>query len=352
MRAAALTRRRLLAAGGALGAAATLAACGGEGGGDADERPGSGNGGGGDGGSGGWTFTDDRDETVTLDARPQTLVAYVGSASALADYGISCAGVFGPTLLADGEPDVQAANLDVGALTVIGNAWGEFNVETYARLEPDLLISDIRQHPDLWYIPEDSADAILGLAPSVGILGADTTLRTMLERYAELAAALGADLESAPVTEARARFDTAAAALRRATADNPGIRVLALSATDDKVWFAIPADLPDLAYFAELGVEFVTPDSPDPGGVWQSVSWENADLFPADLILVDSRTGNLQPDQLADAKPTWNGLPAVRAGQIVSWIPEPASSYARCAPIVEGLAEAIRDAARTPRAES
>ncbi|RKN04018.1 ABC transporter substrate-binding protein [Streptomyces radicis] len=345
MRAAALTRRRLVAAGGALGAATTLAACGGEGGGDTGD--GSGNGRGGDGGSGAWTFTDDRDETVTLDARPETLVAYVGSASALADYGITCAGVFGPTLLADGEPDVQAANLDVDALTVVGNAWGEFNIETYARLEPDLLISDIRQHPDLWYVPEDSADDILGLAPGVGILGADTTLRTMLERYAELAAALGADLRSAPVTEARERFDAAAESLRRAASDNPGIRVLALSATEDKVWFAVPADLPDLAYFAELGVAFVTPESPDPGGVWQSVSWENADLLPADLILVDSRTGNLQPDQLADTKPTWNGLPAVRAGQVVSWAPEPASSYAHCAPIVEGLARAVRDAAPT-----
>ncbi|WP_234320332.1 ABC transporter substrate-binding protein [Streptomyces sp. SBT349] len=229
----------------------------------------------------------------------------------------------------------------------MGNAWGEFNVEEYARLEPDLLISDMRFPPDLWYLPEDSAEAILGLAPSVAVRSGGVPLRTTLERYAELAGALGADLDAPRVTDAIAAFDAGAESLRRAARDNPGIRVLALSATDDKVWFAVPADLPDLAHFAELGAEFVTPDSPDPGGVFQSTSWENADTFAADLLLVDNRTGNLQPDRLAGTKPTWRALPAVRAGQVVSWTPEPTSSYAHVAPILQGLAEAIGSATRT-----
>jgi iron complex transport system substrate-binding protein len=331
-----LSRRTLLAASGAAGAGALLGACGGN-----DE---SGDGEGAESAAGAWTFTDDRGEEVTLDTAPTTLVAYVGSAAALHDYGIECTGVFGPTLLADGEPDVQAVNLDVDALTVVGNAWGEFNIEEYARLEPDLLISGIHAPPDLWYVPEDSAEDILALAPSVGILALGTPLLSTIERYAELAEALGADLTAPAVTEARTRFEAAAETLRQAARDNPGLRVLALSATADKVWFAIPQDLSDLSYYRELGVEFVTPDSPDDGGVWQSASWENADLFPADLILVDNRTHNLQPDQLAESKPTWRTLPAVEAGQVTSWTPEPAYSYRRCAPLLEDLAEAVRNA--------
>ncbi|MDT0345552.1 ABC transporter substrate-binding protein [Streptomyces litchfieldiae] len=330
-----LSRRGLLAAGGSFGALTALTACGGEDSGDGDtaDQP----------GGGGWSFTDDRGETVELDAAPRILVAYVGSAAALVDYGIECTGVFGPTLLPGGEPDVQAVNLDVDALTVVGNAWGEFNIEEYARLEPDLLISNVHTVPDLWYVPEDSADEILALAPSVGILTLATPLRTAVERYAELAEALGADLSAPAVTEARSRFEAAAEALRQTARDNPGIKVLALSATADQVWFASPEQLPDLTYYQDLGVEFITPENPQ-DGVFEPVSWEDVDRYPADLILVDNRTANLQPDQLAESKPTWRALPAVEAGQVAAWTSEPAYSHARCAPLLEDLAEALRTA--------
>ncbi|WP_443285611.1 ABC transporter substrate-binding protein [Streptomyces sp. 6N223] len=339
------SRRSLLAAGGALGAAALLTACGG---GDADTTDGTdGTGGGeGSGGSGGWTFTDDRGETATLDATPRTVVGYVGSAAALHDYGVECAGVFGPTVLPGGGPDIQADGLDVDKLTVLGNAWGEFSVEDYARLEPDLLISDLHAPGEqLWYVPEDSADEILALAPAIGILTqSGVLLREVVERYAELAEALGADINADAVTRARAGFDDAAETLRRAARDNAGLRVLALSATEDALWCCVPGDFSDLAYYRDLGVEFVVPDDPEEGGFFQSLSWENADLYPADLLLVDNRTGNLQPADLDGSKPTWRNLAAVRAGQVASWTAEPTYSYAGCAPLLTDLAEAVRSA--------
>ncbi|MGK5530422.1 ABC transporter substrate-binding protein [Streptomyces sp. URMC 129] len=328
------SRRALLRTGGALGTGALLTACGG---GNAPTAP--------DSGSGAFRFTDDRGETVELDAVPERVVAYVGSAAALHDYGVTCVGVFGPTVLPDGEPDVQAGRLDIDALTVIGNAWGEFDIETYARLEPDLLVSAVHDPPGLWYVPPDTADEVSGLAPGVGIRTLDTPLRTTIGRYADLAAALGADLGAPAVTAAEARFEEASEALRRAARDNPGIKVLAVSATDDMLWFAVPDALPDLTYYRELGVEFVSPGAPDEtGGVFRSASWENADAHPADLLLVDHRTGNLQPDRLTGTKPTWRALPAVRAGQVASWAPEPTHSHAGCAPLLEALADAVRSA--------
>ncbi|WP_059009534.1 ABC transporter substrate-binding protein [Streptomyces specialis] len=328
------TRRAFLATGGSLAAGTLLAACSG-GTGSGDGRP----------ASGGWSFTDDRGETVERDSVPERIVAYVGSAAALHDYGVACVGVFGPTLLANGEPDVQAANLDVGELTVVGNAWGEFNVETFAGLEPDLLVTPIHDTPELWYVPPEVSDEVNGLAPAVAIHSVDTPLSAVIDRYAELAGALGGDLGAPAVTTAKTRFTEAAEALRRATRDNPGLRVLAVPATDDMVWFASPDRLSDLSYYRELGVELISPGEPD-GDIFATASWENVDTHPADLILVDQRTSNLQPDQLAATKPTWAALPAVRAGQVASWNPEPTHSHAGCAPALEALADAIRNATR------
>ncbi|MEO3756596.1 ABC transporter substrate-binding protein [Streptomyces sp. B6B3] len=330
-----LTRRGLFAAGGSFGAAALLTACG-DGSGDAAD--------GGDGSGSGWTFTDDRGDRLELDGTPERIVGYVGSAAALYDYGIECTGVFGPTVLANGEPDVQAANLDVDRLTVLGNAWGEFNVEEYARLEPQLLVSNMHVPPELWYVPEDSADEILSLAPSAGILTQGSSLLSVVERYAELAEALGADLAAASATEARTGFEDAAETLRGTARDAQGLRVLALSATPDLLYLAVPGDFSDLTYYRDLGVEFVVPEDVDEGGHWQTVSWENADLYPADLILVDGRTGNLQPADLDRDKPTWRTLPAVQAGQVATWTPEPTYSYAGCTPPLTALADAVRAA--------
>ena len=85
-----MSRRGLLAAGGSAGLGALLAACGGSSGSDSGS-PGSS---GGKGAAartpaGPWTFTDDREKTVELGRTPANLVAYVGSAAALHDYGVA-----------------------------------------------------------------------------------------------------------------------------------------------------------------------------------------------------------------------------------------------------------------------
>jgi iron complex transport system substrate-binding protein len=345
-----LSRRSLLAAGGALGVGALITACGEDDSSGGATGTGTGDSGAAGGGSGGpFRFTDDRGEVVELDAAPGTIVAFIGSAAVLADYGISCAGVFGPTKGEDGSPDAQAGEVDVDRVTILGQEWGEFSVEDYAEVEPQLLVTNIFQPPTLWYVPDESAEEITGLAPSIGILVAPTddqpglTLTTPIERYADLARALGADMTADAVIRARTRFEDAAEALRRAARDNPGIRVLACSAAADLFYASDPAASADLAYFASLGVEVIVPDELDEGGFFQSLSWENADTYAADVLLLDSRSVALQPDDLT-GKPTWSRLPAVEAGQVTPWNSEPRYSYAGCAPLLEELAEAITTA--------
>ncbi|CAM5352132.1 hypothetical protein SAVIM40S_02976 [Streptomyces avidinii] len=123
---------------------------------------------------------------------------------------------------------------------------------------------------------------------------------------------LGADLNAKKTVDAKARFEAAAAKVREATKANPGIKVLVGSGSADLFYVSTPETSADLKYFKQLGVEFVTPEKLDEGGFFESLSWENAGKYKADVVLLDNRTGTLQPDTLKE-KATWAELPAVKA---------------------------------------
>ncbi|GAA1285361.1 siderophore-binding protein DesE [Pseudonocardia aurantiaca] len=329
-----LSRRRLLAAGGAATLVALLAGCGRD-----SAVPAA------SGSTGPWTFTDDRDQKVSTGNRPSRLVAFTGVAAALVDFGLDkqIVGVFGETKRADGTADPQAGDLNVGSVEILGNVWGEFNLEKYAALRPDLLVTHMYDPGELWYVPDESKDQILPLAPSVAVTTARVPMTRPIERYAQLAQALGADLSAKKVTDAKARFEAAAEAVRQAVTANPGIRVMAASGSPDLFYVSNPKVSTDLMYFAELGVDMVVPTELEAGDYFEALSWENAGDFPADLILLDNRSTALQPTDLA-AKPTWQQLPAVKAGQVTPWDAVPRFSYAGSAPLLENLAKAIQSA--------
>ncbi|MFF3907226.1 ABC transporter substrate-binding protein [Streptomyces sp. NPDC001848] len=337
------TRRGLLAAGGALGLGAVLAACGG----GETKSGGSGSGGTAAATSGPWSFKDDRGQTAKADKVPSNIVAFAGVAAALHDYGVEVKGVFGPTRTKDGRADVQAGDLDVNKVTVLGNQWGQFNVEKYAALAPDLLVTTLFDGAGtLWYVPEESKKKILAVgAPSVGISVYDRQLPEPLQRMLDLARSLGADTSSAKTTQARKRFEDAAARLRAASKAKPDIRVLAGSASQD-VFYVSGTNLSiDLEYFKALGVNLVEPPASAlkaSGGWFENLSWENVDKYKADVIMMDNRSSAIQPADITEA--TWKKLPAVKAGQVIARNPEPILSYGKCAPLLEDLAKAIEAA--------
>ncbi|MEV0179490.1 ABC transporter substrate-binding protein [Streptomyces sp. NPDC050625] len=340
-RATHLTRRGLLAAGGALGLGAAFTACGDDKGKDAgsgEQAKAA--------GSGPWTFKDDRGTTVKLAKVPANIVAFTGVAAALHDYGIAVKGVFGPTKTKDGKADVQAGDMDVSKVTVLGNTWGQFNVEKYAALAPDVLVSTMFDSAGtLWYVPDESKDKIAKLAPSVGISVYDRQLTASLQRMWELAESLGADMKAAAVTGAKKHFEDAAARLRAAAKAKPGIKVLAGSASPDLFYVSGTNLSIDLEYFKALGVNFVEPpeSAKKQGGGWyESLSWENVDKYQADIIMMDDRSSTIQPADITKA--TWKKLPAVKAGQVIARSPEPILSYDKCVPLLTGLAEALEKA--------
>ncbi|MEH0544535.1 ABC transporter substrate-binding protein [Streptomyces sp. B21-105] len=342
VRAARLSRRGILAAGGALGLGAALAACGDE---DATAT-GSGSPASASAKSGPWSFKDDRGTTVKLDAIPANIVAFTGVAAALFDYGIQVKGVFGPTKTAAGKADVQAGDMDVSKVTVLGNVWDEFNVEKYAALAPDVLISTTFDSAGtLWYVPEASKDKIAKLAPSVAVSVYDRQLTAPLQRMWELAESLGADMTATAVTDAKKKFEAAAARLRAAAKAKPDIKVMAGSASAE-LFYVSGTDLSvDLEYFKSLGVNFVEPPESakaQGGGWYESLSWENVDKYPADIIMMDDRSSTIQPADITEA--TWKKLPAVKAGQVIARSPEPILSYDKCVPLLDDLAAALEKA--------
>ncbi|MEV7418236.1 ABC transporter substrate-binding protein [Streptomyces sp. NPDC089919] len=337
-----LSRRGVLAAGTALCLGAVLVGCGSDSG---DKDKGT------DAGAaktaaGPWSFKDDLGKTLTAKSTPKNVVAFTGTAAALWDYGVHVKAVFGPTKTKDGKPDVQAGSMDISKVEILGNVYDEFNVEKYAALEPDLLATNTWDGT-YWYVPAASKDKILGLAPAAAIAaGGNVTMDKALARTAELATSLGADMNAKATVAAKTRFEAASAKLRAATKANPGIKVLVGSGSPDLFYVSTPDTAADLKYFKSLGVDFVTPQKLDQGGFFESLSWENAGKYPADVIMLDNRTGTLQPSDLK-AKPTWAGLPAVKANQVVPRVAEPIYSYDKCAQLLEDLAKSIQSAKKT-----
>ncbi|NJP34377.1 ABC transporter substrate-binding protein [Micromonospora thermarum] len=331
-----LSRRGLLAAAGGATLAALLAGCGRD---DTDTPSAAATSG------GPWSFTDDRPEKLTAATRPTRVVAFTGVAAALVDFGLDkqIVGVFGETKRADGSKDPQAGDLNVEGVEILGNVWGEFNLEKYAGLRPELLVTHMYDPGALWYVPDESKDKIVPLAPVAAITTARVPMTKPIERYAQLAESLGADLSASKVTDAKARFEAASESVRQAVKANPGIKVMACSGSPDLFYVSNPKVSTDLMYFAELGVDIVVPTKLEAGDYFEALSWENAGKFPADLILLDNRSTALQPKDLA-AKPTWTQLPAVKANQVTAWDAVPRFSYAGAAPLLENLATAIKGA--------
>ncbi|MEV4110400.1 ABC transporter substrate-binding protein [Nonomuraea sp. NPDC049695] len=285
-----------------------------------------------------WTWTDDRGKNISLPRRPQRVVAQSGAAAALWDFGVRPVAVFGPHRLKDGGRDPEVGEVDISKVESIGNVWGEFNVEKYASLRPDLLVAGMYQKNTLWYVPQESVQAVDQVAPSVGVQLSGRPLVEIIEKYGQLAAALGADPKAAPVVAANSRFDAASAALKSLAAARPGLKVMVVTATPDNLYVAYLPDHPDITYWGELGLNIVHPARPteSEGGFWEVLSWENADKYQADVILVDARSQSMKTEEMAK-KPTWAKLPAVRAGQLYPWHAAERYSYLGYAQVMEEL---------------
>lgn len=282
-----------------------------------------------------WTFTDDRGETVSLSKRPERIVAYTGVAAALWDYGVRVVGTFGPRKLADGSPDPRLGGMDLSQVESVAEVYGELDVEKLATLRPDLIVSQMYEAPRLWWVPNDVASRVSQVAPTVGIQARGIPISEPIARVEQLAQAVGADLDAPSVVEARQRYEQAGERLKTAVAAKSGLTVLVTTASRQTLYISRPDNSADLIYFQKMGLNLVKPTSE--GSYFEELSWEEARKYPADLILHDARPSVITPAQLTEI-PTWNELPAVKAGQVGPWRAEAAFSHLRFGGILEELA--------------
>lgn len=329
--AAGLSRRGFLIGTGGVAAALALAACGN---GDKSTTAAS---------SGPWSFADDRDQKVARDQRPTRVVAYASSAAALWDYGVHAIGVFGPQKTADGKKEVQVGNVDLTAETSIGNAWDDFSMEKFAALKADLVVTGLTgvKPTDLWVLKDDLGTKVQAIAPIVALSEYKVTWPKVMQRYEDLAVALGGDANSAAITKGKADFQQASDALKAAIKAKPGLKVLVVSSDKDNLYVCKPEFFADLSYYRDLGMDIVNGGGSD--DYFETLSWEQAGKYPADLILSDSRTFALSRQQLA-AIPTWAQLPAVKANQIADWSTEPRFNPVLAAPVIQKMVDVVKNA--------
>lgn len=325
----ALSRRRFAAVAAGLGALLAVAACGGT------EELATGTAAASASAGGPWVWTDDRGRRIELPQRPTRIVAQSSAAAALWDFGVRPVGVFGPHKLKDGSPDPEVGEVDISTVESLGNVWDEFNVERYAALRPDVLISGMYQKDTLWYVPEKSKEQIEQIAPTIGVQLTGRSLVENIATYEKLAAHLGADPDAAGVPAAKARFEAAVAELKRTVAEKR-LKVTFITGDADNVYFANPGNFPDVKFFTEQGLDVVVPEKPGEDGFWEAVSWENADKYEVDVIFHDARAQSMTLAEMK-AKPTFARLPAVQAGQVYPWRAEQRYSYLGHAISIEEL---------------
>lgn len=293
-----------------------------------------------------WTYTDGSGQTVTLDAAPQRIIASQDAAAGLIPLGIRPVGIYADGPIADAK---ALQGLDLTGIEIIGQAWGEVDIEKAAALNPDLVLAEWWDRNATWSGGDDVVAQLTQLAPITGVSAGDSIL-AMIEDYETLATSLGADLAQPAIAAEKTSFETAQAAFKAAIAAKPGLKVLAVYAGDDALYVADPAGAAELLDMQSWGLDLVEPEGVDAAGnnYFETVSWENADKYPADLILVDNRSPATMKTALA--QPTWTLNPGAKAGQVAEWPAFWLRNYTHYAAALSELTAAITaaDAGLTP----
>ncbi|MGK5170104.1 ABC transporter substrate-binding protein [Geodermatophilus sp. CPCC 205761] len=300
--------RRLIGA--SLTLAAVLAAAGCAGGGDAAGTSAS--------GEGGWEFTDDMGTTVELDETPTRIAGLNDVVASLWNYGIEPVAAFGQTSAQD---DVAFEGRDLGDLEILGESYGQIDLEQLAAADPDIIVTSVyptdasgtldETQPLYGFESLEQQEQVARIAPVVAIAYRGSAA-DVIERTVEFAESLGAD--GGVIDAAREDFDAASQTLTEAAAS--GVTVLPVYATvADGWWMNKAADDPSLHLYQDLGVRFV--DTGGDGYFWESVGWEEVPRYPSDVLLYSLRF-SMTPEEIA-AQPTATLLPAVQAGQLYPW---------------------------------
>jgi iron complex transport system substrate-binding protein len=323
-------KRRLFAASAAI-ALVTLTACGTS---ASDDE-----------GSGPWKYRDDLGTSISLDHAPKRLIVQSSVAAALTDLGLGdrIVGTFGPLKNAEGKPDSQVAGLDIDQATDVtgGGEYGSIDLEKAASLKPDLVVTSAYLKSDLWYVNDATAKKLKRLAPILVVSFDGKTLPQMLDSTERAAKALGADVDSTTVQKAHDDFAAAADRVEQAGRGLGSKKILVGSPAKDVFYVSNPNVSPDLKFWRDkLKLPIVVPAKPDEGGYFQTLSWENADEYPGDVLLYDDRVGKAGL-AILDDQPVFQTLQAAKDKAYIPWTSVAPPSYRAYADIMNRLASEL-----------
>lgn len=285
-----------------------------------------------------WSYTDSLGNTVTLDEVPTRIIASQDAAAGLIPLGIRPIAIYADSPVADAKP---LQGLDLTGIEIIGQAWEEVDIEKAAALKPDLVIAEYWPLDSMWSGGTGVYDALIQLAPITGPKQGDSIL-TLIEDYEALAASLGADLSATKVATAKTTFEASLAAFKAAVAAKPNLTALAVWAGPDALYVAAPPGSAELLDFQSWGLNVLAPELADDRGYWETLSWEQADKYQPDLIIVDNRSA--ETIETAKAQPTWTLMKAAAAGAVTDWPAYWLRNYAAYAIELDKLTAAINAA--------
>ncbi|UXN73087.1 ABC transporter substrate-binding protein [Devosia sp. A8/3-2] len=261
----------------------------------------------------GWSYTDGAGKTVTLDAVPVRIIASRDAAAGLIPLGIRPVGIYADSPVADAG---ALQGLDLTGIEIIGQSWGEIDIEKAAALEPDLIIAEYWPVSGEWSSGNKLAgpdSPLSALAPITGVTVGDSII-AVIEDYETLAQSTGAALANPNIAAERARFEVALDGFKAAISAKPGLTALAAFAGNDALYIATPVGSSELTDFQARGLDIIVPDAIDPQGYFENLSWENADKYQPDLIMLDNRTSTQL--QIARGAAHWTLMKAAAAGAV------------------------------------
>ncbi len=282
-----------------------------------------------------WTYTGGDGTVVTLPSVPVRIVASQDAAAGLIPLGIRPVGIFADSAIADAK---ALEGLDLTGIEILSETWGEINVEATAALKPDIIIGEWWPLDATWSGGADVTAAIKDIAPQTGPIQGSSII-TLIEDYEKLATSLGADLSAPQVAADKAAFEASLAKFKAAVAAKPELTALPVWAGTDALYVAATAGSSELMDFASWGLKLITPEVADDRGYWETLSWENADKYQPDLILVDNRSK--ETIVTAKAQPTWTLMRAAAAEQVTDWPAFWLRNYAAYAGALDKLTAAI-----------
>ena len=289
----------------------------------------------------GWSYKSGDGKTYTAEKTPTRIIAQGEAAAALMSFGIKPKAVF----LNDKLENVKAlAGVDMSGIEIIGETWGEIDAEKAAAIRPDLIVTTYWPVEKAYGGLENGVKAeskkVGKLATVVGPTAGESVI-TMIDGFETLAESLGADLDDPKIAANKKTFEDAQARFKDVVAEKEGLTALGVSPTDDLLYVAVPEHSAELTDFTEWGLDVTVPTDPDPKfPYWENLSWENADKYQPDVILMDDRTYDTSV-KAAEKQPTWKKIKAAEADAVVPWPAYWISTYASYGEELAKLADSI-----------